>query len=231
MMGVVRAKCCGCTEAFQASRAGSIPVARLRLPAWEAPIGLCIAGWNGCWPVERDARRRVSVVGDQDVPYAEWMAPSVGNPVASSVDRPASDSSPTFVVERFMELLRRGDVDEAVGLLGVDVEYENVGLPTIHGRERVRRLFRRGYEGGGGFDVVIHTISADGPSVLTERTDILKFRQLYIQLWVCGRFDVRDGQIVLWRDYFDYANFTMAMLRGMLGVYLPKLRAKGPSIA
>ena len=25
----VRAKCCGCTEAFQASRAGSIPVARL----------------------------------------------------------------------------------------------------------------------------------------------------------------------------------------------------------
>ena len=26
----VRAKCCGCTEAFQASRAGSIPVARLK---------------------------------------------------------------------------------------------------------------------------------------------------------------------------------------------------------
>ena len=26
----LRAKCCGCTEAFQASRAGSIPVARLK---------------------------------------------------------------------------------------------------------------------------------------------------------------------------------------------------------
>ena len=26
----LRAKCCGCTEAFQASRAGSIPVARLQ---------------------------------------------------------------------------------------------------------------------------------------------------------------------------------------------------------
>jgi limonene-1,2-epoxide hydrolase len=132
------------------------------------------------------------------------------------------------VVERFMEFLRRGEVDEAVGLLAVDVRYENVGLPTVHGRERVRRLFRGMDEGGGGFDVVIHTISADGPSVLTERTDVLKFRQLHVQLWVCGRFDVRDGQIVLWRDYFDFVNFNMAMLRGMLGVHIPRLRAKLP---
>jgi limonene-1,2-epoxide hydrolase len=132
------------------------------------------------------------------------------------------------VVERFLDLLRRGDIDEAVELLAVDVEYENVGLPTVHGRERVRRLFQRASGGGGGFDVCIHTISTNGPSVLTERTDILKFRQLHIQLWVCGRFDVRDGQIVLWRDYFDYVNFAVAVLRGLVGVRLPRLRAKPP---
>jgi hypothetical protein len=34
--GTRRAKCCGCTEAFQASRAGSIPVAR-SLPSRPAP--------------------------------------------------------------------------------------------------------------------------------------------------------------------------------------------------
>jgi limonene-1,2-epoxide hydrolase len=151
------------------------------------------------------------------------------DPADTTADRQQADTSPKLVVERFMELLRRGDVDEAVALLAVDVRYENVGLPTVHGRERVRRLFRRAYEAGGGFDVVIHTISADGPSVLTERTDILKFRQLRVQLWVCGRFDVREGQIVLWRDYFDFVNFNMAMLRGMLGLRLPGLRAKTPS--
>ena len=73
-------------------------------------------------------------------------------------------------------------------------------LPTSaarpHGRERVRRLCGRAYGSGGGFDVVIHTISADGPSVLTERTDFLTFRKLHMEFWVCGRFDVRDGQIV-----------------------------------
>lgn len=148
-----------------------------------------------------------------------------------TAERPGADLTPTRVVERFMELLRRGELDEAVELLAVDVRYENVGLPTVHGRERVRRLFRGMSGGGGGFDVRIHTISANGPSVLTERTDVLRFRQLHVQLWVCGRFDVYDGQIVLWRDYFDYVNFGVAMLRGMLGVRLPALRAKLPAAA
>ncbi len=147
-----------------------------------------------------------------------------------AADQPGADS-PVLVVERFMEFLRRGELDEAVALLAVDVRYENVGLPTVHGRERVRRLFGRAYDDGAGFDVVIHTICADGPSVLTERTDFLTFRKLHIELWVCGRFDVRDGQIVLWRDYFDFLNFNRALLRGLLGVHLPKLRAKLPARA
>jgi len=35
------------------------------------------------------------------------------------------------VVERFLELLGAGDVDGAVELLSADVEYMNVGLPTV----------------------------------------------------------------------------------------------------
>ena len=101
----------------------------------------------------------------------------------SAAGQSAVDSlSPVLVVERFLEFLRRGDLDEALALLAVDVVYENVGLPTVHGRERVRRLFGRAYDGGGGFDVVIHTICADGASVLTERTDFLTFRKLHIRV-------------------------------------------------
>lgn len=142
---------------------------------------------------------------------------------------PAVDSSPVRVVERFMEFLRRGDLDAAAALLAKDVRYENVGLPTVHSRERVRRLFGKAYDAGAGFDVVIHTICADGGSVLTERTDFLTFRKLHIQLWVCGRFDVREGQIVLWRDYFDFVDFNKGLVRGMLGVHISGLRAKLPS--
>ena len=54
-----------------------------------------------------------------------------------------ADSAPTAVVERFMDHLRTvSDNDAAVELLAVDVVYENSWLPTVRGRERVRKLFQ-----------------------------------------------------------------------------------------
>jgi limonene-1,2-epoxide hydrolase len=93
----------------------------------------------------------------------------------------------------------------------------------------MRRLFGAGYERGGGFEVYLHSISADGPTVLTERTDVLTYGEMRVQLWVCGRFDVRDAQIVLWRDYFDWLNVAGAITRGLLGMAVPALQPKPPS--
>jgi limonene-1,2-epoxide hydrolase len=140
-------------------------------------------------------------------------------------------ATPTRVVERFLDLLQRGELDGAMQLLSAEVVYENVSLPTVHGRERVRRLFRSGHQRGGGFEVYIHAISADGPSVLTERTDVLKLGGFRVQLWVCGRFDVHEGQIVLWRDHFDWLNVALAVMRGLLGIAFPAARATPPSEA
>jgi limonene-1,2-epoxide hydrolase len=139
--------------------------------------------------------------------------------------------TPTEVVGRFLNLLQEGDLDGALQLLSVDVAYTNVSLPTVHGRERIRRWVGRGYQRGAGFEVYIHTISASGSSVLTERTDVLKMGRVRIQLWVCGRFDVHDGEIVLWRDYFDWLNFTVGVLRGLLGVVFPAAAADPPTVA
>jgi limonene-1,2-epoxide hydrolase len=75
----------------------------------------------------------------------------------------------------------------------------------------------------------MHSISAGESSVLTERTDVLLYRRLRIQIWVCGRFDVQGGEIVLWRDYFSATNFMAATLRGLLGVVIPAARAKPPA--
>ncbi len=153
--------------------------------------------------------------------------------VASAhIDERETQREPAQVVERFLDLLRSEDFETAAGLLSEDVEYENVGLPTVHGRERVRRVLQATLGlSGAGFEVYVHTISADGSSVLTERTDVLKFRRLRVQFWVCGRFDVRDGQIVLWRDYFDQVNFWTATARGLLGTVVPAARARPPADA
>jgi hypothetical protein len=63
----------------------------------------------------------------------------------------------------------------------------------------------------------VHAISADGPTVLTERTDVLQWGRLRVQFWICGRFDVHDGQIVLWREYYDPLTILTATMRGLLG--------------
>jgi limonene-1,2-epoxide hydrolase len=139
--------------------------------------------------------------------------------------------TPAPIVERFLSLLCTKDIDAAADLLASNVEYINVGLPTIHGRERVRRVLQASLgPAGAGFEVYMHAISAHESSVLTERTDVLSYRRLRIQIWVCGRFDVQGGEIVLWRDYFSATNFMAATLRGLLGVFIPAVRAKPPVI-
>jgi limonene-1,2-epoxide hydrolase len=159
------------------------------------------------------------------------MADATGEVAKAQLDGQDSHTPPTLLVERFLNLLCEKDIDGATDLLAEDVEYANVGLPTVHGRMRVQRLLRATLGlTGAGFEVYTHTISATGSSVLTERTDVLTFRRLRVQFWVCGRFDVHEGQIVLWRDYFSQTNIAAATVRGLLGTVVPAARAKPPVV-
>jgi len=127
-------------------------------------------------------------------------------------------------VEQFLYALQDADLDTAATLLAEDLVYQNVGLPTIHGRRRTIKLFSS-LGGASAFEVKIHRIAADGAAVLTERTDALIFGPLRLQFWVCGVFEVHDGQIALWRDYFDFFDMFKATLRGLAGLVVPSLRA------
>ncbi|WAJ47020.1 nuclear transport factor 2 family protein [Mycobacterium sp. Aquia_216] len=130
----------------------------------------------------------------------------------------------TRTVETFLHALQDEDFATAEATLDDDLVYENVGLPTIRGRHRAIKLFR-GMEGRASFEVKIHRIAADGAAVLTERSDALIFGPLRLQFWVCGVFEVRDGRITLWRDYFDFFDMTKALLRGVAALAIPSLKA------
>jgi limonene-1,2-epoxide hydrolase len=76
------------------------------------------------------------------------------------------------VVRRFLGLLQAGDVDAASRLLAPNIRYINVSLPTIRANGKVRRALRSTLGlPGAGFEVHIHSISAAGETVLTERTE------------------------------------------------------------
>jgi limonene-1,2-epoxide hydrolase len=134
-----------------------------------------------------------------------------------------SDVDNVRAVETFLYALQDEDFDTANRLLADNIEWQNVGFPTIRGRERVIGLMRRA-QGRGGFEVKIHRIAAEGNAVLTERTDALVFGPLRVQFWVCGVFEVHAGRITLWRDYFDMFDFVKATVRGIAATVFPSLR-------
>ncbi|HWB66476.1 MAG TPA: limonene-1,2-epoxide hydrolase family protein [Mycobacteriales bacterium] len=137
-------------------------------------------------------------------------------------------SAPAEVVERFLRGFAAGDAETAISLLAEDIVYENVSLPTIRGRRAVEQGAAKFFQRGLGFEVAIHRIAAEGTTVITERTDALTWGRFRSQFWVCGVFEVRDGQITLWRDYFDWANVTVATLRGVAAMLVPSLQSRMP---
>jgi limonene-1,2-epoxide hydrolase len=117
-------------------------------------------------------------------------------------------------VKAFLDALGRLDTDAALALLADDVVYQNVSLPKANGKAAVAKqlgLFGRYCKG---FEAINHRIVGDGDTVLTERTDIIEIGRVRSEFWVCGTFVVRDGKIVLWRDYFDWANIIAGTAKG-----------------
>ncbi|CAJ1583758.1 limonene-1,2-epoxide hydrolase family protein [[Mycobacterium] wendilense] len=136
----------------------------------------------------------------------------------------ASEEANIATVEKLFSALRDKDLDTAESSLSDYVVYQNVGLPTIRGSKRAMKLFAGMQRPSMGFDFKIHRTAADGETVLNERTDVIAVGPVRLQFWVCGVFEVRDGRITLWRDYFDFFDMTKALVRGLLGAVVPALR-------
>ncbi|EFV12223.1 limonene-1,2-epoxide hydrolase family protein [Segniliparus rugosus] len=140
-----------------------------------------------------------------------------------------SRAEPKDVVLDLLQALH--DFDQAaVDLLDDQIEYVNVSASKVRGALAKRGVSaflafgaRRRWLG---FDIALINVAQDGDVVLTERLDALRIGPFVAQFWVIGRFEVKNGRITVWRDYFDYLNGFVGLLRGVLGVAVPALRPK-----
>ena len=138
-----------------------------------------------------------------------------------------SHTEPKDIVLDFLRALHELDTAAALDLVDEQIDYVNVSASRVRGKERLSRVFELGSRWSGwGFDVVIVNIVQEGDVVLTERFDTLRIGPVWTKFWVFGRFEVKNGKITVWRDYFDYLNVTLGLLRGMLGAAIPALRPK-----
>lgn len=143
--------------------------------------------------------------------------------MTDQVSAVTSDVDNARTVENFLYALQDEDFDTVDAQMADNIVYQNVGWPTLRGRQRIMKIFRRG-PGKVKFEVKIHRIAAEGNAVLTERTDALVIGPLRMQFWVCGVFEVHGGRITLWRDYFDMWDVTKGTLRGLAAMAVPSLR-------
>jgi limonene-1,2-epoxide hydrolase len=145
--------------------------------------------------------------------------------MAEPMTEPTPTTSSIEVVEAFLRALERFDIERAEALLHPDVTYQNVPLPPAKGRAATMKQLRFLEKYCSGFQARTHNIAADGDTVLTERTDVIEIGRFRPEFWVCGTFEVRDGQVVLWRDYFDYADVTVAVVKAAVRAMLGRVRS------
>jgi limonene-1,2-epoxide hydrolase len=115
--------------------------------------------------------------------------------------------SPVDVVRRFCDAWAGGDLDAIVGAFTDDAVYHNMPIAPVTGPEAIR-TFIEGFLGGvDSVEFRVLNIAGDGDVVLTERVDVFRAPGKVIELPVMGTFEVRDGRIAAWRDYFDLQTF------------------------
>lgn len=115
-------------------------------------------------------------------------------------------------VRDFIAAWSRLDVDEIVAFFAPDGTYHNMMNKPVSGHDNLRRFI-------GGFikdwtetnwDVL--NIVSQGDIVMAERLDRTRLGTKSVDLPCCGVFELAGGKIRIWRDYFDLATYTRAMV-------------------
>jgi limonene-1,2-epoxide hydrolase len=93
-----------------------------------------------------------------------------------------------------------------------DAVYYNIPQAPVTGRDAIAHMIDSFIRPGPpGIDFRVMNIAANGPVVMTERVDVFRLADKSFELQVMGTFELTDGKITAWRDYFDLSQFTSRM--------------------
>jgi limonene-1,2-epoxide hydrolase len=112
-------------------------------------------------------------------------------------------------VSAFCDALTRGDLDEAMKLVADDCVYHNIPLEPVKGAAAIRATLQGFLQMLGSIEIDTRRQIAVGDLVMNERIDTFSppGKGRY-GLPVAGAFEVKNGKIVAWRDYFCMKQFT-----------------------
>ncbi len=123
-------------------------------------------------------------------------------------------STPADIVKTFLAMWETpGGIEKSLrDYFTPETRYENVGLSVTTGVDQAMAVFA-GFSASLGMATMwvenLH-VAAAGDTVLTERIDHVRDSsgKTLMSIRVMGAFDVKEGKIMAWRDYFDTAGFA-----------------------
>lgn len=121
-----------------------------------------------------------------------------------------SEAANIDLIERFCSTWNELDIPAILDFFTDDAVYHNMPIQPVQGKDAIKGMIEQVSTPFTSGDWEIKNIAAAGDVVLTERVD--KFiGAKSISLQVMGVFEIRDGKISAWRDYFDLAEWTNQM--------------------
>ena len=115
-------------------------------------------------------------------------------------------------VNTFIEAIGRKDLDAAMAVVADDCYYDNVPIGDMTGKDKMLEFLQPMFAGDGPVEFEIVRQATAGNVVMNERVDKFSTRSgRPVELPVMGVFEVNDGLITFWRDYFDNGMFLSAI--------------------
>lgn len=119
--------------------------------------------------------------------------------------------TPIETAKAFIAAIERKDLEAALQHVSADCEYVNLPMGAVRGPGGVRATLEPFFAPIIENEFKILRMAAEGPIVFVERLDRHRLARGWFELPVTGVFEVQDGQITVWREYFDLATLQNGM--------------------
>lgn len=106
------------------------------------------------------------------------------------------------LVREFIAAWEQRDSDFIIGCFTEDAVYHSMPLTPIVGKEAIAEWVR-GFEDVQPGSLEVHHQAASGDVVMNERTDRIMLNGKPVTLPIAGVFEIYEGRIRAWREYFD----------------------------
>lgn len=112
------------------------------------------------------------------------------------------------IIREFIEAWSRLDADALIEYFAADGVYHNMPAAPVSGHDNLKPFIAGFIANWTRTDWDILNLVEDGDVVIAERLDRTMVGDIPVDLPCCGVFEMENGKIKVWRDYFDMATYT-----------------------